>query len=122
MANGKNCELQKGKDKGIKLTEYLKDLKDKTGYKSLKEKYYEMTTKMYNTMKSTHTEPEDMDKFVTKQINAAALAGPFVVNPFSSNSNICISPLMTVPKKPNGRRIVLDASFGEGPNTGTPER
>ena len=62
-----------------------------------------------------------MDKFVTKQINAAALAGPFVVNPFASNSNICISPLMTVPKKPNGRRIVLDASFGEGPNTGTPK-
>ena len=60
-----------------------------------------------------------MDNFITKQINAAALSGPCVVNPFLSN--ICVSPMMTVPKKPSGRRVVIDASFGEGPNHGTPK-
>ena len=61
---------------------------------------------------------EEMDKFLVKQINSAALSGPFVINPFSSL--ICVSPMMTVPKKPSGRRIVIDASFGEGPNNATP--
>ena len=69
MANGKNCELQKGKENRTRLSEYLKEMKDKTGYKSLKEKYNEMTAKMYNNMKNTHTEPEDMDKFVIEEWN-----------------------------------------------------
>ena len=61
---------------------------------------------------------DDMDKFIIKQIGAAALSGPFIINPFE---NICVSPMMTVPKKPSGRRVVIDASFGEGPNSGTPK-
>ena len=44
------------------LEAILKELKDKTEYKSLKEKYKEMMAKMYNNRKNTYTKPEDMDK------------------------------------------------------------
>ena len=63
--------------------------------------------------------PDFVDKFIKKQIYSNALVGPCIVNPFQSG--ICISPLMTVPKKPDGRRIVLDATFGDGPNAATPK-
>merc|ERR550519_534988 len=59
-----------------------------------------------------------MDKFIVKQIDTAALAGPCILSPFDE---VCVSPMMTVPKKPDGRRIVIDASFGQGPNAATPK-
>ena len=62
---------------------------------------------------------DPVDKFITKQIAENALAGPSIICPFQGD--ICISPIMTVPKKPSGRRIVLDASFGESSiNNATP--
>ena len=61
----------------------------------------------------------EMDNFIGKQLSSAALSGPCVLNPF--DSDVTISPMMTVPKKPNGRRIVIDASFGNGPNAATPK-
>ena len=49
-----------------------------------------------------------MDKFIVKQVEAAALSGPCILSPFSE---VCVSPMMTVPKKPDGRRIVIDLSL-----------
>ena len=51
-----------------------------------------------------------IDKFVSKEIKFGGLSGPFNCTPFDS---FMISPLMTAPKKPNSRRAVFDASYGD---------
>ena len=51
-----------------------------------------------------------IDKFVEAGLHNCDLSGPMVVPPFNSFQT---SPLMTAPKKPNGRRAVFDATFGE---------
>ena len=59
-----------------------------------------------------------IDKFVETGLNNCDLSGPMAVPPFKSFQT---SPLMTAPKKPNGRRAVFDATFGESSlNTNTP--
>ena len=51
-----------------------------------------------------------LDKFITKEITYGGLTGPFTSSPWP---NLMISPLMTAPKKPNSRRPVFDATFGD---------
>ena len=51
-----------------------------------------------------------LDKFLSTGLGRCELAGPFNVPPFSS---IHVSPLMTAVKKPDGRRSVFDATFGD---------
>ena len=59
-----------------------------------------------------------IDEFVSVGLQKADVVGPFQASPFES---VHISPLMTAPKKPDGRRAVFDATFGDGSlNNGTP--
>ena len=51
-----------------------------------------------------------LDKFVSGEIMRGGLTGPFETPPWSS---LMISPLMTAPKKPDSRRPVFDATFGD---------
>ena len=61
-----------------------------------------------------------IDKFIIKELKENGIAGPFDNSPFN---NIMISPLMTAVKKPNSRRAVFDASFGDySLNLNTPEK
>ena len=61
-----------------------------------------------------------IDKFINTEVEQVGLTGPFDNDPFEG---IMLSPLMTAPKKPNGRRPVFDASFGfHSLNKNTPER
>ena len=51
-----------------------------------------------------------IDEFLQTGIKLGDMAGPFLSSPFDKPH---ISPLMTAIKKPNGRRAVFDASFGD---------
>ena len=51
-----------------------------------------------------------IDKFVTAEILRGGLTGPFSAPPWAT---FMISPLMTAPKKPDSRRPVFDATFGD---------
>ena len=60
-----------------------------------------------------------IDEFVVKCVKKCYAAGPYGIQPFPMMQ---ISPLMTAAKKPDGRRAVFDASFGDmSLNKGTPE-
>ena len=50
-----------------------------------------------------------IDKFIENEISKVGLTGPLLCSPFSE---VMVSPLMTAIKKPNSRRAVFDASFG----------
>ncbi|VDI14398.1 Hypothetical predicted protein [Mytilus galloprovincialis] len=57
--------------------------------------------------------PDDLEKYLKKEIEKKAVLGPFHVNPFSHD--IVISPLNSVPKKGSQeRRIILDLSVKGG--------
>lgn len=59
-----------------------------------------------------------IDKFIVTGLQLGDVVGPFNNSPFAQ---VHISPLMTAPKKPNSRRAVFDASFGDySLNEGTP--
>ena len=61
----------------------------------------------------------DLDEFLCKGLMNRELTGPFRTPPFY---NTHISPLMTAPKKPDARRAVFDATFGDfSLNKNTPE-
>ena len=51
-----------------------------------------------------------MDEFLSTGLDRCELAGPCLGPPFTE---VHISPLMTAVKKPDGRRAVFDATFGE---------
>ena len=51
-----------------------------------------------------------IDKFLKVGVEKCDLVGPFKNSPFV---DVHVSPLMTAAKKPDGRRPVYDASFGE---------
>ena len=51
-----------------------------------------------------------IDKFVSNEITRGGLTGPFQSPPWAS---MMLSPLMTAPKKPDSRRPVFDATFGD---------
>ena len=58
------------------------------------------------------------DKFTASGVENGELVGPFTRAPFKQ---IHISPLMTAVKKPDSRRCVFDASFGDSSlNNNTP--
>ena len=62
--------------------------------------------------------PSDIDKYLIKELQNSAIAGPFHVNPFSHG--IVLSPLNSVPKREStDRRIILDLSSegGSGVNS-----
>ncbi|CAG2220944.1 unnamed protein product [Mytilus edulis] len=57
--------------------------------------------------------PNDMEKYLVKELTKGAIIGPFHVNPF--DHGIILSPLNTVPKKDSTeRRIILDLSSAGG--------
>ena len=59
-----------------------------------------------------------IDKFLSSGLKNKYVAGPFAEQPFET---IHLSPLMTAEKKPDGRRPVFDATFGNfSLNNGTP--
>ena len=51
-----------------------------------------------------------IDKFISAEVSRGGLTGPFVEPPWP---DLMLSPLMTAPKKPDSRRPVFDATFGE---------
>ena len=61
---------------------------------------------------------KSVDKFISKEISACGVAGPYALAPWK---NLVISPLMTAHKKPCGRRTVFDATYGDlSVNNATP--
>ena len=59
-----------------------------------------------------------IDEFIATGLGYSELSGPMACPPFS---NLQISPLMTAVKKPDSRRAVFDASFGDSSlNSNTP--
>ena len=61
-----------------------------------------------------------IDNFVLTELEKGGLTGPFTNSTFS---HIMTSPLMTSVKKPNSRRAVFDASFGDfSLNLNTPQK
>ena len=59
-----------------------------------------------------------LDKFCKKEIVNGGISGPFSSVPFETFQ---LSPMMTAPKKPSGRRPVFDASYGSSLNAITPQ-
>ena len=51
-----------------------------------------------------------LDKFFATGLEKRELTGPFKSPPFDT---LHVSPLMTAPKKPDSRRVVFDATFGD---------
>ena len=51
-----------------------------------------------------------IDEFLSCGLIRRELAGPFETSPFN---NLHVSPLMTAPKKPDSRRAVFDATYGD---------
>ena len=51
-----------------------------------------------------------VDKFMSEEVVKGGLVGPFQKAPWW---NTIVSPIMTAPKKPDSRRVVFDATFGE---------
>ena len=51
-----------------------------------------------------------LDKFVSNEIQSAGLTGPFLEAPWP---DLVCAPLMTAAKKPDGRRAVYDATYGD---------
>ena len=62
---------------------------------------------------------DDVSSFFNNGTMCKALLGPFKVSPVS---DLCYSPLMTVPKESSQRRVVVDFSFppGKSINDGIP--
>ena len=59
-----------------------------------------------------------VDKFISKEVRECGVSGPFKLSPWK---NLVVSPLMTAHKKPNGRRTVFDATYGDlSVNNATP--
>ena len=51
-----------------------------------------------------------IDNFLYKEVDLNGVTGPMATLPFTSTK---VSPLMTCVKKPNSRRPVFDASYGD---------
>ena len=65
---------------------------------------------------SARAHPHAVDKYITKELSAGGLIGPFDSNPLTSP--VILSPLQSVEKKvaddPLARRIVVDLSYPDG--------
>ena len=57
--------------------------------------------------------PQDVDKYIQKEVSLGASLGPFAFNPMPGKAHL--SPLNSVPKKDTDeRRIIVDLSFPHG--------
>ena len=57
--------------------------------------------------------PDDMDRYIWKQLDMAAIQGPFSEIPFTSR--VGVSPLSTCPKRDSvDRRVIMDLSWPPG--------
>ena len=54
---------------------------------------------------------EAINKYISNNVEVQALLGPFTVSPIKG---LCFSPLMSVPKDNNKRRVIVDFSFPPG--------
>ena len=65
--------------------------------------------------------PEEVDKYLVREVREGAMMGPFTENPLCVP--LCVSPLNTVPKGKEERRVISDLSFPEGRsvNAGIPK-
>ena len=52
-----------------------------------------------------------VEEYISKNVNSQAMLGPFEEPPIT---NLCFSPMMTVPKEADKRRIIVDFSFPPG--------
>ena len=52
-----------------------------------------------------------IDNYLIKNLQSQSMLGPFIQSPIP---NLCFSPLMTVPKEEDSRRIIVDFSFPPG--------
>ena len=69
---------------------------------------------------SAHQYFQFIDKFIEKEVDLGGITGPMTEYPFE---NCSISPMMTVAKKPIGRRVVFDATYGNfSVNNATPKK
>ena len=60
-----------------------------------------------------------VDQFAVSGVSNCYIAGPYGTQPFE---HMHVTPLMTAVKKPDGRRVVFDATFGDfSLNKGTPQ-
>ena len=75
----------------------------------LREKVSELSPSLQNHG-SSYQYYTYIDKFISTGLDRCELTGPFNTPPFHS---VHVSPLMTAPKKPDGRRCVFDATFGD---------
>ena len=64
--------------------------------------------------------PEAISEYFSKGRDMNAIIGPFKKSPIDE---LCYSPLMTVPKEENRRRVIVDFSFpvGRSINEGIPK-
>ena len=63
---------------------------------------------------------KDVSEYLSKNVHSKFILGPFNCSPIQ---DLCYSPLMTVPKEEDKRRIVVDFSFppGKAINDGIPK-
>ena len=54
---------------------------------------------------------KQVNDYILKNVNSQAMLGPFQMPPIS---DLCFSPLMTVPKEESKRRVIVDFSFPPG--------
>ena len=58
---------------------------------------------------SSYTSFQHTDRFGRKELEEGGVTGPFQAAP---SPDTVVAPLMTVPKRPDSRRVVYDASYG----------
>ena len=67
----------------------------------------------YRNHKGAEDFPDQLNAYLSKEIDNGSVIGPFKDNPFSTP--VIVSPLNTVPKKDTDeRRVILDLSFPRG--------
>ena len=67
--------------------------------------------KMQNNHLSALSFKDDIEAFLKKNLSCQAMLGPFQTSPIP---DLCFSPLMTVPKEDDNRRVIVDFSFPPG--------
>ena len=67
--------------------------------------------KPQNNHLSATTFKKEVSEYMFKNVNSQAMLGPFHTSPIS---DLCFSPLMTVPKEESKRRVIVDFSFPPG--------
>ncbi len=86
------------------------------GYNS---QYWPLTT--FKNHKGAVDYSADVSKYIIKEVSLGATLGPFKYNPLCTP--LCISPINTVPKGKDDRRVICDLSFPHNAsvNSGIPK-